>query len=565
MSGIGAMSELTLLNGNAGLVLDNTVLAPPDALTVTDFSTLSPQDIDDACPYTTWTKDRVIYTLPKFMVFMDLFEKVVYPKGDPMEGQDLVVSDSDFPPHHVYLGFTIACSNLVVRPAFLAPDPAPAVDNQGNRVIRTYEQDFDYLCLEFTLADGARSFWYCAHGNLADGVTGIASKPVADPLSANLSPATFFVNQIQWGPNVWNKHWEFPDGLGAISARIAGNEQTGFAKDYQWNLNPNDWHRTGGPKAPDYIAAVGAKTATNRNGAYVSPYNTQHLTEYFSRISGFVSPPLDTLAYAAQLDPSELNQGEVETRSCDNHDPSQCFTYFQKPDVAALGTVGTHGYGVVDISVGPFYSSSSSGSSDCSWQADWGFPSFSTFTAGYVKPEPVLGTEIIDAQTGTISGPTLPLINSLFKVAINLGDNELPRCPSWNLCQTSGTQPVVHLYGETADLRVQSPMLSHIAFPPAQPGIQFCTGGSNYLCARALCGRQLQVGSTDRDQLGQLLPRDWWVRSVPAGTRPGNWQLACSNSATCNVTVTDNLTIVAVSSGTSSELVAGTLPGQALP
>src|SRR5262249_22478167 len=89
MEGQDLRSELTLLNGNAGLVLDNTVLAPPDALTVTDFSTLSPQDIDDACPYTTWTKDRVIYTLPKFMVFMDLFEKVVYPKGDPMEGQDL--------------------------------------------------------------------------------------------------------------------------------------------------------------------------------------------------------------------------------------------------------------------------------------------------------------------------------------------------------------------------------------------------------------------------------------------------------------------------------------------
>ncbi|HKD41163.1 MAG TPA: hypothetical protein VKB87_12840 [Myxococcaceae bacterium] len=561
MSGIGAMSELTLLNGNAGLVLDNTVLAPPDALTVTDFSTLSPQDIDDACPYTTWTKDRVIYTLPKFMVFMDLFEKVVYPKGDPMEGQDLVVSDSDFPPHHVYLGFTIACSNLVVRPAFLAPDPAPAVDNQGNRVIRTYEQDFDYLCLEFTLADGARSFWYCAHGNLADGVTGIASKPVADPLSANLSPATFFVNQIQWGPNVWNKHWEFPDGLGAISARIAGNEQTGFAKDYQWNLNPNDWHRTGGPKAPDYIAAVGAKTATNRNGAYVSPYNTQHLTEYFSRISGFVSPPLDTLAYAAQLDPSELNQGEVETRSCDNHDPSQCFTYFQKPDIAALGTVGTHGYGVVDISVGPFYSSSS----DCSWQADWGFPSFSTFTAGYVKPEPVLGTEIIDAQTGTISGPTLPLINSLFKVAINLGDNELPRCPSWNLCQTSGTQPIVHLYGLDFQLTVQGIMTSGVRFSAPPPGATNCSHPGTYWCEQVLCGRSLAVESSDRLPDGTPQRRDWWFRSVPAGIQPGNWQLACSNISSCSVPVVANLTIVGVPSGLSPDSVAQALSGQALP
>src|SRR5262249_40021722 len=226
--------------------------------------------------------------------------------------------------------------------------------------------------------------------------------------------------------------------------------------------------------------------------------------------------------------------------------------YFQKPDVAALGTVGTHGYGVVDISVGPFYSSSSS---DCSWQADWGFPSFSTFTAGYVKTEPVLGTEIIDAQTGTVSGPTLPLINSTFKLAINLGYNELPRCPSWNLCQTSGTQPTVHLYGEDADLHVLSIIQNGVWFPDGAN----CAGSGTYTCRKALCGRPIPVASRD----GQS--RDWWVRSVPSGAQPGNWQLACSNTTGCNFTVTDNLIVVGVSTSVNRDLVASTLSGQALP
>jgi hypothetical protein len=177
-----------------------------------------------------------------------------------------------------------------------------------------------------------------------------------------------------------------------------------------------------------------------------------------------------------------------------------------------------------------------------------------------------LGTEIIDTQTGTISGPTLPLINSLFKVAINLGDNELPRCPSWNLCQTSGTQPTVHLYGEDVELNILSVISNHVRIPANQPGAAFCTGGPSFACQRVLCGRPLRVESTDRPTPdGPLQPRDWWVRSVPTGTQPGNWQLACSNMASCSIPVVDNLTIVGVPSGVSPDSVTSALSGQALP
>src|SRR5229473_231738 len=285
ITGIDGMSAIKLarLNRNAGLVLGNTILAAPDSLPPSvNFSVLSADYIDEHCPYTSWTVAdplgaNIQYSLPKFMVFMNLFEKVTVPmSGSP----DLIINVDQGPgplgPHKVYLGFAIACANLVVRPAFLSPDPAPSVDLNGNRVIRSYEQDFDYFCLRFQMTSATAPSWYCATGNLADGVTGLASKPSTFDPTTN-SPATFFLNQVQWGPNVWNKHWEFPHGLGAVAARIPLLEQTGFAKDYQWNLNPNDWHASGVSKVGDYIAAVAVKTATNRNGVNISPYNTRHV------------------------------------------------------------------------------------------------------------------------------------------------------------------------------------------------------------------------------------------------------------------------------------------------
>jgi len=551
ITGIDGMSviELARLNGNAGLVLGNTILAAPDSLPPSvNFSVLSADYIDQHCPYTSWTVSdplggNIQYTLPKFMVFMNLFEKVTVPMSS---SPDLVIDVDQGPgplgPHKVYLGFAIACSNLVVRPAFLAPDLAPAVDLNGNRVIRSYEQDFDYFCLRFqrTMSSADLPSWYCATGNLADGVTGLASKPSAFDPTTN-SPATFFLNQIQWGPNVWNKHWEFPHGLGAVATRIPLLEQSGFAKDYQWNLNPNDWHASGVSKVGDYIAAVAVKTATNRNGVNISPYNTRHV---FDRLrNGPVTPSLDTVAFAGLVDPGELNQGEVEKRSCDKADPTLCFSYYNKPDVASTGTIGQAGLGVVDLSVGPDYANNLTA---CSWKLDWGFPALGTFTGGNVQPPPLVSG----------SAAAITLANSDFRVAANLGDNELPRCPSWNLCQTSGPQPVAHLYAMDASLRVLSIAVSGVNCPASQIGVN-CSATSEFRCKQIPCGRQIQVVS------GQL--QKWWVRSVPSDLTPTTWKIGCSNTDYCAITATENLTIVAVPISVSDSAAASALSQQALP
>src|SRR5262249_25510926 len=436
------------LNGVPGLVLDKSIVAPPDSLPPgpDPFSEVDARTIDELCPYTSWTvRDSITganiqYTLPKFLVLTDLFEKGI----DPVAAGDLVINVNDGPgpqgPHTVYLGFAIACSNLVVRPAFLAPNPPPFVDEKGQRAIRTYEQDLDYFCLYFAPTISVAPEWFCATGNLADGVTGIAAKQAAsNPSAGPSSPATFFFNQIQWGPNTWSKHWEFPHGLGAVVSRIPGLAQTGFAKDYQWNLNPNDSHADGRSKASDYIAAVGVKTATNRNGVNISPYNTHHVIDFFN--VNPTSAPLDTLAYAGLVDPGELNQSEVERRSCGTGDPSLCFGYFSKPDVASTGTTGHSGYGVVDITVGPYYGNNPD---TCSWSRDWGFSGFDVFQGGSVRPPPPIG----GSSPGFLDNYPVALANSAFTVAVNLGDNEIARCPSWSVCQTSGSQPTVHLYGE---------------------------------------------------------------------------------------------------------------------
>jgi hypothetical protein len=454
------------------------------------------------------------------MVFMNLFEKVTVPMATQPTQPDLVINVDQGPgplgPHHVYLGFAVACANLVVRPAFLAPDPAPAADRNGNRVIRSYEQDFDYFCLRFqrTMSSMDLPSWYCATGHLADGVTGLASKPSTFDPTTN-SPATFFLNQIQWGPNVWNKHWEFPHGLGAIAARIPVLEQTGFAKDYQWNLNPNDWHANGVSKVSDYLAAVAVKTATNRNGVNISPYNTRHV---FDRLrNGPVTPSLDTVAFAALVDPGELNQGEVEKRSCDKADPSLCFGYYNKPDVASTGTTGRAGLGIVDLSVGPDYVANAG---SCSWKVDWGFPALQTFTGGNVQPPPVLG--------GAASSVTLA--NSDFKVATNLGDNEIARCPSWNLCQTSGSPPEIHLYVDDVNFNIVTPSSSGVAFAQT-PGTGRCQTWDTrrYQCEVVLCGLSASVTSS--------VPQDWWVNVLGAS---GSWQLGCKNTTSCTVTVSEN-------------------------
>jgi len=436
------------------------------------------------------------------------------------------------------LGFAIACSNLAIRPAFLAPNPPPLVDSKGERVIRTYERDFDYFCLYFAPTISSAPEWFCATGNLADGVTGIAAKQAAsNPSSGASSPATFFLNQIQWGPNTWSKHWEFPHGLGAVVSRIPGLEQTGFAKDYQWNLNPNDSHADGTRKATDYIAAVGVKTATNRNGVNVSPYNTRHVVDFFN--ANPANPLLDTLAYAALADPGELNQAEVERRSCGTGDTSLCFGYFSKPDVASTGTTGHSGYGVVDITVGPYHVNNPL---TCSWAQDWGFSAFDLFQGGSVRPPPPIGGS---AQSFLDQYP-VALANSDFKVAINLGDNEIARCPSWSVCQNGPAQRQVNLYrmDDTTLGFAQLPALGvEIRVDPASAAC-IPASGLHHRCRQFLCGRSATVAAIDGSTVF-----NWWLCSGDSCRHAGAvWRAGCRNSLSCSVSLADyNIHIVAVS------------------
>src|SRR5262249_26140212 len=107
--------------------------------------------------------------------------------------------------------------------------------------------------------------WFCGRGTLADGVTGYAVRGSA--------PRPFYLGSLTWGANTWNRHYELQAALGSISERIPTGLATGYALDRAWGLNPNDTHADGRSKIKDYIAALGTKTSTSRNGVLVSPYN----------------------------------------------------------------------------------------------------------------------------------------------------------------------------------------------------------------------------------------------------------------------------------------------------
>jgi hypothetical protein len=452
-------------------------------------------------------------------------------------GDDVIVQGDGFDPHRLFLGFAIACGNLAVRPIFMAP----VVDGQAwnDHPIRTYEDDLDYMCLKFVDEDDPKlaSKWFCGGGNLADGVTGLAS--------IKSSPRSFLINKVALGQNTWSHHWEFPAGLGAISGRIAPADQTGFAQDDAWNLNPNDFHADGSSKVLDYIAALGVKTATNRNGVNISPYNTHNLEDYWVAQPGAV---VDSLQLAL-LNPSEMNQGEVEIRSCGTPDSSQCFDYLLYPDVLSDGTVGNgppglmnqdllSGYagavaptsgsdfaGVINISVGPWYESASS---FCSWKTDWNLPTAPTNTF----------SSVIDwsaSADGTVVKPDT-LFTAPYKVAINLGSHETQRCPTWNLCDTNTQSPnsawllALDVNGAVIPRAVGFSYDSHIACPDVN-AISQCQG--------FLCGTPIAVQSNDGTA------GDWWLCSGGScGLSPDNWELVCPNQTACVTTMADDDTVV---------------------
>src|SRR5262249_35096738 len=153
---------------------------------------------------------------------------------------------------------------------------------------------------------------------------------------------TFFTSSLAWGDNTWTFHWEPKHTLGSVASRIT--LLTGYANPEGWNLNPNDYHSDGRSKYRDYIAAMAAKTTTNRNGVLISPYNHNVASPGIYNQNGF------------QRD--ELNACEID----------DLYTYLAEPDVGAGGTSTALGL-VVPIYAGPWYFDPNNG---CDWVAKWG-------------------------------------------------------------------------------------------------------------------------------------------------------------------------------------------------
>jgi hypothetical protein len=430
--------------------------------------------------------------------------------------------------HRVYAGFAIACGNFVVRPVFLRPE-SDATGSSWNRPLRAYEHDFDYMCLKFVDPNDGVSKWFCGAGDLAEGVVGVATK--------NTSPRTFFVNNLSWGSNSWDHHWEFPSGLGSIASRIDPAQQTGFAQDDAWNLNPNDYHSDGSSKALEYIAAVNVKTQTNRNGVKISPFNTANIQDYIASNPGYSR--IDPRAQA-RLRPGEMNQGEAETRSCGTWDNSRCFNYFQYVDVLSNGRLGTGGadgdgngepFGVIDLKVSSEYVNMAL-TGTCSWQSDWNLPQLQSA----VYPN------VVDWSAFPYNGQalrSLRLPTSSYKVAVSRGSLETQRCPSWHLCSTqTGSHDAFMLPYDASWNLLPSTAVAftyNSLLPSSRVGV--ATAAMGFLCGQPVAARRVDSAKAD-----------WWICAGAAcNTSAGSWQPACENTSACTISMSDqDLYVVSV-------------------
>jgi hypothetical protein len=252
ISAVNALNALSSSLPEGMRVADQVVASAHTIPEGGDLSQLTPRQIDDQCPpmsLTTFqTSSRysdgawLTYTFPKFQTLGNIFEALVYPEvGNPFydpnqtgnPGEPVIVNidrgDGSNAPHQVYLGFALACSNLVVRPLILqrltfglAASSTPPT---------SFDDSTDYMCLRWADPADLQSKWFCGAGNLADGVTGIV-------VINSTSPRTFMLNKLTWGPNTWDHHWEWASSLGPIQKRIPAAEQNGFAQAAAWNLNP---------------------------------------------------------------------------------------------------------------------------------------------------------------------------------------------------------------------------------------------------------------------------------------------------------------------------------------
>jgi hypothetical protein len=136
-----------------------------------------------------------------------------------------------------------------------------------------------------------------------------------------------------------------------------------------------------------------------------------------------------------------------------------------------------------------------------------------------------------------------------------LGDNELQRCPSWNLCTTS-SQPFVHLYSENASLQIQSVIYSTARFSENQvPGVTSICYGSNSWCKQILCGFPINVESRNGSY------QNWWFKTDASG-----WRLGCTDSTDCSITVADagNVKVVAIPTNVDSGAAYNALVQQSM-
>lgn len=462
-STVNAMNATNAMNAMNTLLVDGPnvgdLVISDFGATAFSFKDYTPASIDSWCPTTTISDllpdgTATVLKLPKLSLVANQLEVVVDANGCELtigidESGDPNATTGPFPPafasaatptaspspsttttankgcaypvypknltvYRVLRSPILFCSDKLAWAMFLSPTPV------GSRAgLQTYENDVRYECVQMTPGDPANPLnpdpnnpnpqWYCGKGTLGEGISGYAVKQVG----TNNSPRPFFAKSLTWSGYTWSKHFDMLKITGAIAERIPAGLQDGYAHDYAWNSNPNDYDWLGNSRATEYVAFLGLKTATNRSGVHVSPYNYHNITA--------------SLPFLA----SELNEGE-------NSDAN-----YSQPDIASLGTMvnqttalGPEPTYLIDLGMqGPI--------ANCTWNADWRVPS--RLTSSRTTPY----------WSGFTSG-----------FGLNRASTESPRCPTWQQCDNGGASMLVVQLSGDIDRTTASTQLPGVPFYP---------------------------------------------------------------------------------------------------